>query len=272
MFQRSFLKWSGGKFPALSNVLKHIPTEGDVFVEPFVGSGTVSLNTNYRKYILNDLNPDVIHLYQKMTKRPDSVLKDALTLFSGKENNPDAYYSLRRQYNESQDPYARAILFVYLNRHCYNGLVRYNASGHFNTPFGKYRAPAIPAFAWHHFAEKFNGARFVCSSFKKLSFHSKSGVVVYADPPYLPASPTASFSTYTQEGFKKEQHLQLDKCAKRWSGRGADVWVSNHDVPLIQTCYPNHVKKDIFMVPRTISTSIKNRKPVSECLLAYKAK
>lgn len=269
MFQRSFLKWAGGKYGALPNILNTVPEKGSVLVEPFVGSATVALNTNYEKYILSDLNADLIHLFQMITKNPDSTLKDALTLFSGRENNPDAYYKIRKQYNQSNDPDERAILFVYLNRHCYNGLIRYNSSGYFNSPFGRYKAPSIPAYAWHFFAEKFCNARFVCTSFDKLSFHSKPGLTVYADPPYLPASPSASFSSYTKEGFKKKHHLMLDKCAKKWSKKGARVYVSNHDVPLIASCYPNHRGKETFMVPRTISTSIDKRNSISECLLEY---
>lgn len=271
MFQRSFLKWAGGKYSALPNILKHIPIEGDVLVEPFVGSATVALNTNYKKYILGDLNQDLINLYRYIVKTPDATLQDALKLFTPKENTADAFYSLRAQYNASIDPYERALIFVYLNRHCYNGLIRYNQAGGFNAPFGDYKAPSIPALNWYFFAEKFSNARFVHGAFNKLIFHAKQGVTVYSDPPYLPASPTASFSAYTEEGFKKKDHSLLDRRSSIWSSRGASVWVSNHDVPLIDECYSRKADKQVFMVPRTISTSTNNRKPVPECLMEYRA-
>ena len=60
--QRAFLKWAGGKYSLVDKIVKHLP-EGDLLIEPFVGAGSVFLNTNYERYILADINEDLISLF-----------------------------------------------------------------------------------------------------------------------------------------------------------------------------------------------------------------
>ena len=80
------------------------------------------------------------------------------TYFSGKYNNEEQYYKLRKQFNETNDQHKRAVLFVYLNRHGYNGLCRYNLKGGYNVPFGRYKAPYFPEKEMLVFHEKAQNA------------------------------------------------------------------------------------------------------------------
>lgn len=270
MSNRSFLKWAGGKGSALKSVFNTVPPEGGMLVEPFMGSCTVSLNTNYDKYILNDYNPDLVYLCEWVAKNPKEVIRQVQPLFSGEHNNRVAFEALRLKYNYSQDSRERAILFLYLNRHVYNGLMRYNQSqGFLNTSFGKYAEPKVPVEEMHAFSKKFKMARFVCSSYKSLRFVATPDTVVYCDPPYLPISPTASFSAYTALGFSMNAHLDLNTKAALWASRGCRVFLSNHDVPALSSCYNLAKSKNSFLVARTISRSKDNRKPVKEVLLTY---
>ncbi|MCX2958851.1 MAG: Dam family site-specific DNA-(adenine-N6)-methyltransferase, partial [Serratia symbiotica] len=98
-------------------------------------------NTEYDAYILADINSDLINLYNIVKLCTDDFVRDVRILFTNEFNNSDQFYLLRKEFNASIDAYRRALLFLYLNRHCYNGLCRYNLRGEFNVPFGRYKKP-----------------------------------------------------------------------------------------------------------------------------------
>ena len=108
------------------------------------GLRLVFLNTDFKRYLLNDINPDLINLYNFLKAQPDAVVHDACRFFSDKHNVEATYYALREEFNHTADEYYRAILFLYLNRHGYNGLCRYSLAGKFNVPFGRYKKPYFP--------------------------------------------------------------------------------------------------------------------------------
>ena len=242
---------------------------GDIWVEPFIGGGTMAINVDYDRRIVSDINSDLVNLMRWVVKSPRAMIAHCLPLFDGSYNNQDAFKRLRAKYNASKNPQERAMLFMYLNRHCYNGLMRYNKSGGYNTTFGQYKWPSLPIDDIMFFSKKMKGTRFVNAGFESLRFARHYNMTVYCDPPYLPISKTASFAAYSQEGFLREQHISLDKKARYWADKCESVWVSNNEVPLLQECYPNAANTIKFMVPRTISRNIENRKPVGEVLLQY---
>jgi len=94
----------------------------------------VFLNTDYKSYILADINSDLINLYNIVKTRTAEFVRDARVLFSPEFNQSERFYALREEFNLTSDIYRRSVLFLYLNRHCYNGLCRYNLSGAFNVP------------------------------------------------------------------------------------------------------------------------------------------
>jgi DNA adenine methylase len=196
MINGSFLKWAGGKRSALPNISKHVPMSGDIWVEPFVGGGTMAINVDYERKIVGDINSDLINLMQWVVKSPRAMLDYCAPYFDGRYNTQEAFVSLRLRYNKSTDKKERAALFLYLNRHCYNGLMRYNASGGFNTTFGKYKNPKLPTEEILFFSRKMKGTRFVCTGFEDFRFKRNENAVVYCDPPYLPKSKTSSFAAY----------------------------------------------------------------------------
>ena len=190
---RAFLKWAGGKYSLVDEITARLP-EAETLVEPFVGAGSVFLNTDYSHYVLNDINADLINLYKELKHAPDEFISDAKKLFVDLNNYSDAYYQYRVQFNASQDAYERAVLFLYLNRHGYNGLCRYNLKGIFNVPFGKYKKPYFPEKELYFFAEKSQKATFTCKGYADVFNDLPRSSVVYCDPPYVPHSKTASFT------------------------------------------------------------------------------
>lgn len=127
-----------GKYPLLDDIKRHLP-QGECLIEPFVGAGSVFLNTDFSRYILADINSDLISLYNIVKTRTDEYVQASRELFMPETNQAEVYYRFREEFNASRDPFRRAVLFLYLNRFGYNGLCRYNLRGEFNVPFGRYK-------------------------------------------------------------------------------------------------------------------------------------
>ncbi|MBY6064581.1 Dam family site-specific DNA-(adenine-N6)-methyltransferase [Pseudidiomarina sediminum] len=265
---RAFLKWAGGKYNLVEPITALLP-EGNKLIEPFVGAGSVFLNTDYDQYVLNDVNPDLIALFKIIKRRPQTFINDARKLFHPRNNSSDAYYHLREVFNRSDDPYQRALLFLYLNRHGYNGLCRYNRSGRFNVPFGQYGKPYFPQAEIEVFAEKAQRATFTCMSFEKVFRRARKGDVVYCDPPYAPLTATANFTSYATAGFSLDQQHELARRAAHAAHkRGIPVLISNHDTDLTRLLYADADLQSL-QVARFISPKADGRTKVAELLALY---
>ncbi len=269
---RAFLKWAGGKY-GLSDVIRKMLPQGDCLIEPFVGAGSIFLNTDYDHYLLNDINQDLINLYQILKEQPQRFINDAQRVFTPENNQPEVYYQLRSEFNASDDPYFRSLIFLYMNRHGYNGLCRYNKSGGYNVPFGKYKKPYFPQAELEFFAEKAQRATFVCEGYRDTFARANTGDVIYCDPPYVPLSKTASFTSYAGNGFGLDEQADLANAAEEVSTeQGATVVISNHDTIWTRKIYENADKLKSIKVARTISQKGNGRKKVAELLVKYNKK
>ncbi|MDK8024334.1 DNA adenine methylase, partial [Klebsiella michiganensis] len=216
---KSPIKWAGGKTRVMPQLLKHLP-KADCLIEPFVGSGTVFMNTEYRRYVLCDSNRALINFFRVLTSNTERLIYTARGMFLG-GNNEEQYYKRRALFNSMQwsdtgkadTALLYAALFLYLNRHCFNGIYRVNQIGEHNVPFGKYAAPYFPADEMRSFAEKANDTKavFIDGDFRhtipdvlQLAYDA----VIYCDPPYIPASKTANFTAYGKP-FTPDDHRDL---------------------------------------------------------------
>lgn len=267
---RAFLKWAGGKYSLIEDINAKLP-EGNKLIEPFVGAGSVFLNTNFDKYLLNDINPDLINLYNIVKTDSQSYIQDSASLFVPANNDEKRYYEIRQEFNQSTDIYQRAVFFLYLNRHGYNGLCRYNNSGKFNVPFGRYKAPYYPEKEINYFAQKAQQATFSCESFEKVFARARKGSVIYCDPPYAPISRTAMFNSYAKGGFSVDSQIKLAVLAQRAGfERNIPVLISNHDTEFTQDIY-REAKIANLQVSRFISQNGSSRLKVAELLALYQA-
>ena len=125
-WQRPFLKWAGGKYSLLPELDRLIPA-GKRLIEPFVGGGSVFLNSDkHERFLLADVSADLINLYQMLAVVPDSVIYEAMKAFRHL-NDAENYTLIREAFNAQRlDAVERAAAVLYLNRHCFNGLIRYN--------------------------------------------------------------------------------------------------------------------------------------------------
>lgn len=263
---RSFLKWAGGKFRLVEQINQRLP-EGKRLVEPFAGAGSVFLNSNFETYWLNDINADLINLFKIVKKSPLKFIKDAKKYFQDEYNNEETYYRLRAEFNESDDKYFRSLVFLYMNRYGFNGLCRYNKSGGFNVPFGRYKQPYFPENELLYFSEKAQKATFTCLSYKKIFDKLKEGDIVYCDPPYAPLSESAFFNAYATGGFSADDQKSLAELAHKSS---YPILISNHDTPFTQALY-QEAECDFISASRTISSKTTDRKAVQEVFAFFPA-
>ena len=265
---RAFLKWAGGKYPLLDDIKRHLP-QGECLIEPFVGAGSVFLNTDFSRYILADINSDLISLYNIVKTRTDEYVQASRELFMPETNQAEVYYRFREEFNASEDPFRRAVLFLYLNRFGYNGLCRYNLRGEFNVPFGRYKKPYFPEAELYHFAEKAQNAEFHCLSYEECMNRADSNSVVYCDPPYAPLSATANFTAYHTNSFSPKEQAHLAEMAEKLVSKQIPVLISNHDTPDTREWYRT-AKHFQVKVRRSISSNGGTRKKVNELLALYK--
>ena len=265
---RPFLKWLGGKYRLMRHIHALLP-KADCLIEPFVGSGAVFLNSDYERYILNDANIDLITLYKILQCEGMAFIQYCRQYFSGVYNTEENYYRLRTQFNASKDPHERSALFLYLNRHGFNGLCRYNAGkGEFNVPFGSYVKPYFPEKEMVYFHVKSTQVVFTSEDFSCTLKRAKPGSVVYCDPPYVPLSATANFTKYQGAGFGMEQQQMLADLARMLSAKGIPVLISNHNQAATKKLYQG-AKMAVFDVRRSISCQTDNRQKVKELLALF---
>ncbi len=264
---RPFLKWAGNKFQIMQHLLEKLPKRSRL-LEPFVGSGAVFLNTSYDSYLLADNNKDLITLYQTLQIEQDVFIDYCRQYFTKQFNCESAYYRLRDEFNETDDPPLRAALFLYFNKHGYNGLCRYNRNGGFNVPFGRYTKPYFPEKEMRFFLVKAKHAKFIHQDFTNTLDHARSGDVIYCDPPYAPLSNTAKFTTYSPGGFGIDQHVLLANKARALARQGIIVVISNHNTNFIQETY-RPAQMMVIEVPRFISCNPDKRHKVEEVIAIF---
>lgn len=268
---RSPLKWAGGKKKVVDEIASLLPSKGKSrLVEPFVGGGSVFLNLDFDEYLLVDMNQDLISLFNIIKNQPLQFTEAAEPFFSGVYNDADKYYELRLAFNESTDEFERAVLFLYLNRHGYNGLCRYNKSGGYNVPFGRYKHPYFPKTELILFSQKAQNATFIQGDFETAFRQLKAGDVVYCDPPYSPLNPTSNFTAYAGNSFNDDDQKRLVECAEVAKAQGIASLISNHYVDFTRELYKGASKKKLFQVQRSISQKGKGRIKVKEILALYK--
>lgn len=264
---KPFLKWAGGKYKIINHILNALP-KGEQLIEPFAGSGAVFLNADFDEYLIADTNADLINLYKQIQTEKHDFIAYASSLFLAENNTEEAYYGFREEFNACSDIPRRSALFIYLNRHCFNGLCRYNSKGGFNVPFGRYARPAFPEKEILNFYEKSKRAVFEIADFKLTMNKATTGSVVYCDPPYAPLTVTANFSSYTANGFNEKDQKSLANSAKILTLRNIPVIISNHDTEFTRLIYED-AKIFSFDVQRFISSDSKNRNKAPELIACY---
>lgn len=267
--KRSFLKWAGSKYNCLDHLLGSFP-QTKRLIEPFTGSGSILMNTDYPLYFLAEKNPDLILLFNYLQQEGQRFINYCQSFFSTENNSSEQYYNFRFEFNQTGiKPRRRAALFLYLNRHGYNGLCRYNSTGGYNVPFGRYTRPYFPMQEMIEFYQRSQRATFHLSDYTETFKQAKGGDFIYCDPPYVPLKQHNHFSAYTRVKFNEKDQIKLAQLARETAAKGATVIISNHDVEFTRELYQGAEIKS-FPVSRFINCDTHNRIPARELIAVFK--
>lgn len=187
------LKCQGIKTKLVGEISRIARTEEfDRWVEPFCGSCVVALNLQPKKALLSDSNIHIVRLYQEIqsggltpANAKAFLVEEGEKLRSGGEAY---YYSVRERFNANPT----SLDFLFLNRSCFNGVMRFNRHGKFNVPYGH----KPERFAQAYVTKITNQVRrisevisandwtFAVADFRQTLASARQGDLVYADPPY----------------------------------------------------------------------------------------
>lgn len=168
-------------------------TDDTIWVEPFTGSGVVGFNIRPRKAVFADINPYIIDFYNsiKSKKITASIARQFLEEEGAilAEKDDEYYYVVRDRFNKEKNP----LDFLFLNRACFNGMIRFNKNNIFNVPYGHKPQRFAKAYITKitnqiKYVEEqlaFNDWDFVCQSFETTISNAPNNSFIYCDPPYI---------------------------------------------------------------------------------------
>lgn len=267
---KPILKWCGGKRDLVDQITGYFPDKFNDYYEPFFGGGAVFFGldrSRYRHAYLSDANWELVNLYR--------CTRDCLAYVEMSLFELDPLSVTREKYNavrwsKPDRVHAQAARTIYLNKLGFNGLYRVRKKdGQFNVPWGKKES-------WK---PDIDGLRGASASLRQASIdhcdfmHSiqraAEGDVVYLDPPYVPASVTASFVGYTSDGFTIDDQRRVATGFARLASIGVTVVASNSDVPLVRDLYGSITGATLVSVDvkRRINCKGSSRGPVGELLI-----
>ena len=264
------VKWVGGKRQLIDEITPLLPKRITSYCEPFLGGGAVLFSLQPNRAIVNDLNGDLITVYEVIR---DNV--EELILSLSKHKNHQEYFYAIRDIDRDKDAYQqlskveKASRIIFLNKTCYNGLFRVNASGEFNSPFGYYKNPNIVNAPVLRAVNKYfnsSNIEFYNEDFADTLTRVARGGFVYLDPPYDPVSDTASFTGYNKSGFDKNEQVRLKECCDELTRRGIKFMLSNSSTAFIRELYADyHIT--IVQAKRAINSDPTKRGSVEEVII-----
>lgn len=264
------VKWVGGKRQLLDEIIPRLPERITSYCEPFLGGGAVLFSIQPSKAIVNDLNADLIAVYEVIRDDVESLIDD----LKKHENTSEYYYKIRdldrdKAAYQAMSKVERASRLIYLNKTCFNGLFRVNSSGEFNSPFGHYKNPNILNEPILRAVSKYfasSGITFFSEDFSATLDRVGRGGFVYLDPPYDPVSDTASFTGYNKGGFGRSEQIRLKQCCDNLTRRGIKFMLSNSATDFIKDLYREY-NIDFVKAKRVINADASKRGAIEEVLI-----
>ncbi|PIT44173.1 modification methylase [Snodgrassella alvi] len=264
------LKWAGGKRQLLDTLIPLLPKDYSVYCEPFVGGGALFFALQPQLACINDINHELIQVYIVIKNNVDALI-ERLKKF---QNDKEHFYEVR-SWDRNKDSYAqlsnieKAARIIYLNRTCFNGLFRVNASGEFNVPFGSYANPNIVNEPVLRAINGYlNSAEIAISTgdYAEILRNLPDNAFVYLDPPYDPVSATASFTSYTKGGFSREEQIRLRRYCDELNERGIKFMLSNSATDFICEQYGKYNIK-IVSARRLVGANSSSRGKMQEIIV-----
>jgi DNA adenine methylase len=267
-----FLKWVGGKRRVLPQIMDKAPHTWERYHEPFLGGGALFFSLAAQRprpagwAFISDQNERLVRTFRAVR---DSVEELILCLEQHAAlHDKTHYYEVRSWDIDPQSDVALAAWMIYLNKTGFNGLYRVNRQGRFNVPMGRYKNPAIcDAANLRACAAALQGVEILHEGFDAVLERATGGDFVYFDPPYVPASKTASFTSYTADGFTLDDQERLRDVARILKDSDVSIMLSNSDVPRVRKLYTPGFRKHTIQVSRAINCQSDKRGTVGELII-----
>lgn len=266
-----FVKWVGGKRQLMDVVMEAMPKNisNYTYVEPFIGGGAVFFNIQPKNAIINDLNSELINVYNVVKDNLDELILDLK-----KHRNESEYFYYIRSLDRSEDfakigKIQRASRLIYLNKTCYNGLYRVNNAGEFNSPFGRYKNPNIvnePVLRAVSSYLNSNNIQIINGDYDIVLKNLDRNSFVYLDPPYHPISNSSNFTGYVQGGWNIFDQARLREACDELTTRGVKFLLSNSASGFIKDQYRNYNISTV-KATRLINMDAEKRGEVDELLI-----
>ena len=286
---KPFIKWVGGKSQLLNEIRAKYPSKIEKYCEPFVGGGAVLFDVLNKfqpnEVLINDINKELINTYVQIKNNCYEMI-DGLSKIQKiykshtPEENKDFFYEKRKQYNEIKvngdkaENLEKAVLFIFLNKTCYNGLYRVNSKGLFNVPFNNAKNPLLCDEENLLACSKLlQNVKMTFGDYKECKKFIDDKTFVYIDPPYRPITKTSAFTSYSENRFSDEEQLELGFFLTEISKKGAIVLASNSDPKntdendnFFDNLY-SHFEIERVSALRMINSNAKKRDAINEILI-----
>jgi DNA adenine methylase len=260
---RPFLKWVGGKGQLLDQLRPRLPTRFRRYFEPFAGGAALFFSLRPPRALLADVNEELIDCYVATRDEVDAVI-EALGRY---RYGADDYYRARAIDRTTLPLAARAARTIYLNKTGYNGLYRVNRAGKFNVPMGRYSNPLFcDAGNLRACSKALKGVDLRVADFEDIAARAKAGDFVYFDPPYVPVSDSADFTSYVPGGFGPDQQRRLAGVFAELARRGVSAMLSNSDTPTVRELYRDF-RIEAVLAARYINSRGSKRGKVGEVVV-----
>lgn len=243
---KPFIKWVGGKGQLLPEINKLYPIELgkniNKYAEIFLGGGAVLFDilSKYKldEVYISDKNLELINTYKSIRDNVDILIKSLKEMEEqyiplNNEDRKIYYYEKREEYNSlkinsEMNNIEKAILFIFLNKTCFNGLYRVNKKGKFNVPMGAYKKPKIcDEENLKNVSLTLRNVKIVYADYRESEKFIDDKTFVYIDPPYRPLNITSSFTSYTENDFNDKEQIELAEYINVLNKKGAKIVISN---------------------------------------------
>lgn len=225
---KPLIKYRGGKSNEIPHLVKHIPLYDGRYIEPFFGGGALYFYLEPKKAIINDINTKLISFYlgvrnnfetlkaelteiESVYTRNRKIFEELKSKSPNKrveDKNENLYYTIRDMFNDlTEKKYSDALLYYFINKTAYSGMIRYNAKGEFNVPYGRYANLNTEMVTKSH-SDLLANAEIYNLDYSEIFKMAKEDDFIFLDPPY-----DCSFSDYGnaeyKDGFSEKNHIEL---------------------------------------------------------------
>lgn len=227
---KPLVKWSGGKQREIKNFKSFYPEDFEVYVEPFVGGGAVFFDLSAGSNVIADVHKDLINFYKQISLGNADEIYNRVTALEVSETS---YYKVRDEL-VTEDPIDMAAIFYYLRKTAFRGMLRYNSSGKFNIPWGRYKNVNFDDLKNPAYTDLLKRTKVLLSSFEDIFEQCNSEeYFIFLDPPYD--------SKFTDYGYCKFGVDYQNKLADMFKGSKSKCLMIIGRTPLIESLYKDYI-------------------------------